>query len=64
MVIEKANDKYKDDKAAKKQLKRLALRLQELLKAAGDSAGVDKLKSLGYLGGGEDDEEDESPSDN
>jgi len=56
-VITVATEKFKDDKLRKKQLRKFARDLNAKLEAAGDTAGSEKLKGLGYLGGSDEDDE-------
>jgi hypothetical protein len=50
-VIGVATQKYGNDPAVKDQLARVAKMCETKLKDSGDASGLDKLKSLGYLGG-------------
>jgi hypothetical protein len=50
-VIEVATEKFKGDENTRKLLGRVAKNLRKKLEAAGDTAGIAKLKSLGYVGG-------------
>jgi hypothetical protein len=54
-VIGAATERFKGDAKAKKNLTKLAKNLAQKLQASGDTAGTNQLKSLGYLGGGDDD---------
>jgi len=60
-VIEVGTEKFKGDPNAKKLFKRFAKSLAERLQSSNNTEGIDKLKSLGYLGG--DDDEDGAPAD-
>jgi hypothetical protein len=55
-VVEKAKAKFGSDPKLNKQLRLLARKLNKKLVEAGDTAGSEKLKSLGYLTGSDDDE--------
>lgn len=56
-VVEKAKAKFGSDPKLNKQLRLLARKLNKKLVAAGDTAGSEKLKNLGYLGGSDEDDE-------
>jgi hypothetical protein len=53
-VLEIATKRYEHDEAAKKLFKKFAANLRKKFAASGDAAGQQKLDSLGYLGGSED----------
>jgi len=50
-VVAAATAKYGGDAAVKEQLGRVAKMCEAKLRDSGDAGGLDKLKSLGYLGG-------------
>ena len=56
-VITVATEKFKGDKLRKKQLRKFARDLNIKLEAAGDTAGTEKLKGLGYLNSSDEDDE-------
>jgi hypothetical protein len=57
-LLDVATKRYGDDPATKKKLKKVAGFCQRKFEESGDSAALDQLKALGYLGAeGEDEEE-------
>ena len=53
-VLEIATKRFEHDEAAKKLFKKFASNLRKRFAASGDAAGQQKLDSLGYLSGSED----------
>jgi hypothetical protein len=61
-VLTIATAQHGSDPELKKKLKSLAKYVQGKLEESGDSAGLDKLKGLGYLSGSDDEEEEAAPA--